>query len=131
MEVKTTKDISEYNESIFWGLTLRQCVFSALAVLMAVGLYFLLRPYLGMETLSWLCIVGAAPFAAMGFVKYHGMNAEQFLVTWFRTVILEPKVLIFQPKNHYYDAAKPIIEKLEKEGFHEHDADNENISETK
>ena len=131
MEVKTTKDISEYYESIFWGLTLRQCVFSALAVLVAVGLYFFLRPYLGMETLSWLCIVGAAPFAAMGFVKYHGMNAEQLLATWFRTVILEPKVLIFQPKNHYYDAAKPIIEKLEKEEFHEHDANNENISETK
>ena len=101
MEVKTTKDISEYNESIFWGLTLRQCVFSALAVLVAVGLYFLLRPYLGMETLSWLCIVGAAPFAAMGFVKYHGMTAEQFIKVYIQSEFMMPKQLKSKPTNLY------------------------------
>ena len=129
MEVKVNKDINEYTEAIFFGLSLRQCVFSVLAVLVAVGLYFLLRSHLGMETLSWLCIVGAAPFAAMGFVKYHGMNAEQLLVTWFSTVILEPKVLTFQAKNYYYEAAVSKIEKLEKEVYQQHDENDKNIPE--
>lgn len=129
MEVKINKDISEYTESVFFGLSLRQCVFSALAVLVAVGVYFLLRPRIGVETLSWLCILGAAPFAAFGFVKYNGMTAEQFLVTWFRTVILEPKVLVFQSKNYYYDAVKSEIEKQKKEVYCRHDADKENIPE--
>lgn len=131
MEVKINKDISEYTEAVFFGLSLRQCVFSALAVLVAVGLYFLLRPRIGVETLSWLCILGAAPFAAMGFVKYHGMTAEQLLVTWFRTVILEPKVLVFQAKNYYYEAAKEQIDHLEKEVYRHHDTDDANLSEAK
>ena len=37
MEVKVNKDINEYTEAIFFGLSLRQCVFSVLAVLVAVG----------------------------------------------------------------------------------------------
>lgn len=77
MEVKINREIRNYTESMFFGLSLRQFVFSLLAVGVAVGLYFLLRPYLGTETVSWVCILGAAPFAALGFVSYHGMTAEQ------------------------------------------------------
>jgi hypothetical protein len=35
---------------------------------------------LELEILSWLCIIGAAPFAALGFITYHGMAAEQ--IAW-------------------------------------------------
>ncbi len=77
LEVKINREIRNYTESMFFGLSLRQFVFSLLAVGVAVGLYFLLRPYLGTETVSWVCILGAAPFAALGFVSYHGMTAEQ------------------------------------------------------
>ena len=59
---------------MFFGLSLRQFIFSVLACGVAVGLYFLLRPYVGTETVSWVCILGAALFAALGFVKYNGMT---------------------------------------------------------
>ena len=91
MEVKINKEIQSYSESLFFGLSMRQCWFSLAAVLVAIGLYFLLKPYVGAETVSWMCILGAAPFAAMGFVSYHGMTAEQLVWTWFRSEILEPK----------------------------------------
>ena len=90
MEVKINREIRNYTESMFFGLSLRQFVFSLLAVGVAVGLYFLLRPYLGTETVSWVCILGAVPFAALGFVSYHGMTAEQFLWAWIRSELLEP-----------------------------------------
>ena len=61
---------------------MRQFIFSILAVAVAVGLYFLLKPYVGTETVSWMCILGAAPFAALGFITYHGMTAEQFIWAW-------------------------------------------------
>ena len=70
MEVKINKEIRNYTESMFFGLSLRQFIFSVLACGVAVGLYFLLRPRFGTETLSWVCILGAFPFAAMGFIKY-------------------------------------------------------------
>ncbi len=67
MEVKINREIRNYTESVFFGLSLRQCVFSLLAVVVAVGLYFLLIPCVGTETVSWMCVLGAAPFAALGF----------------------------------------------------------------
>ena len=61
MEVKINREIRNYTESMFFGLTMRQFVFSLLAVGVAVGLYFLLRPYVGTETVSWMCVLGQPP----------------------------------------------------------------------
>lgn len=88
MEVKINREIRNYTESMFFGLSLRQFVFSLLAVGVAVLLYFVLKPYVGTETVSWMCILGAAPFAAMGFVNYNGMTAEQFVWAWLRSEML-------------------------------------------
>ena len=121
MEVKINREIRNYTESMFFGLSMRQFVFSLLAMIVAVGLYFLLKPIIGLETTSWVCILGAAPFAVMGFVTYHGLTAEKFLIVWLRSELLEPRELHCVPTNIYYEAMKPSIEKWEKEGFN-HDA---------
>ena len=101
MEVKINREIRNYTESIFFGLSIRQFIFSVLACIEAVTIYFIFRNSLSTETLSWLCIVGAAPFAALGFITYHGMNAEQFLWAWFKSEVLYPKRLLFQSENLY------------------------------
>lgn len=114
MEVKINKEIRNYTESMFFGLSLRQFIFSVLACGVAVGLYFLLRSRFGTETLSWVCILGAFPFAAMGFIKYNGMTAEQFVWAWIKSELLMPKKLMFLPDNLYYETMKPTIEAYEK-----------------
>ena len=43
MEVKINREIRDYTETIFFGLTLRQFIFSILACAVAVILYFLLK----------------------------------------------------------------------------------------
>ena len=90
MEVKINREIRNYTEAMFFGLSLRQFIFSLCAVVVAVGLYFLLKPYLGTETVSWVCILGAAPFAALGFVKYNGMTAEKAIYAWIKSEFLMP-----------------------------------------
>ena len=109
MEVKINKEIRDYTESVYFGLSLRQFIFSILACGMAVVLYFVFRPYFGIETLSWLCILGAAPFAAIGFIKYNGMNAEEFVLAYIRSEFLTPKELTFKPENYYYELLKGRI----------------------
>ena len=101
MEVKINREIRQYTESMFFGLSMRQFFFSLAAAAVAVFLYFVLKPYLGTETVSWVCILGAVPFAAMGFVTYHGMTAEQFIWAWIRSELLEPKRLHFESVNTY------------------------------
>ena len=85
MEIKINKEIRNYTESMFFGLNARQCIFSLLAIGIAVAIYFGLRGYLGTETVSWLCILGAAPFAALGFIRYNGMNAEEFIGAYIKS----------------------------------------------
>lgn len=121
MEVKINREIRDYTESMFFGLSLRQFIFSVLAVCVAVGIYFGLRSQFGTETVSWMCILGAAPFAALGFIQYHGMSAEQFLWAYIKSEFLMPKHLMFYPTNIYYEALKPAIAKHEKEVLKRHD----------
>ena len=115
MEIKINKEIRDFNESIFFGLSMRQFIFSSLSVGIAIFLYFILRNFLGIETLSWLCIVGSAPFALFGFVKYNGMYAEEFIVAWIKSEILTPSVLLFKPENIYDELIKNENRKLKKE----------------
>ena len=122
MEVKINREIRNYSEFVFFGLSLRQCIFSVLAIAVAVALYFVLKPYVGLETVSWMCILGAAPFAALGFITYHGMTAEQFLWAWLRSELIEPRFLRSEPvHNIYYDALSSVVEAHEKEVYKQND----------
>ena len=114
MEVKINKEIRNYTESMFFGLSMRQFLFSVLACGVAVGLFFLLRGRFGTETVSWMCILGASPFAVMGFVRYNGMTAEQFVWAWIKSQFLMPKKILFVPENLYYEAVKQALDAHEK-----------------
>ena len=115
MEVKINREIRDYTESMFFGLSMRQFFFSLAAVAVAVLLYFLLKPYVGTETVSWMCVLGAAPFAAMGFITYHGMTAEQFIWAWLKSEFLEPREIRFEPVNLYYEMLCDTISAHERE----------------
>ena len=60
MEVRINREIREYTESVFFGPVAETVLFSALACVVAVGTYFLLRPILGLEAVSWICILAAS-----------------------------------------------------------------------
>ena len=97
MEVKINREIRNYTEAMFFGLSL--------------------KPYVGTETVSWICILGAAPFAALGFVKYNGMTAEKFIYAWIKSEFLTPKKLTFHSTNTYYELMKPGIDAKIKEAM--------------
>ena len=101
MEVKINREIRNYSEQIYFGLSLRQFIFSIIACGVAVGLYFLLKSFFGIETLSWICILGAAPFAAIGFINWHGMTAEKILFVYLKSQFLMPKHLTFKAVSVY------------------------------
>lgn len=104
MEIKINKEIRNYKETLFFGLSLRQFVCSLLAVGVAVGLYFALRNVLDRETVSWLCIVGAAPIAVAGFFKYNGMTLEKFAWAWFQSEFLMAGNRVWKSENYYLSA---------------------------
>ena len=130
MEVKINREIRQYTESMFFGLSMRQFFFSLAAAAVALILYFVLKPHLGTETVSWVCILGAAPFAAMGFVTYHGMTAEQFIWSWIRSELLEPKQLHFEPVNTYQLLVNTSATKRKNKEVKSHDEIDPGAAET-
>ncbi len=117
MEVKINREIRNYTESVFFGLSLRQFICSLCACGMAVLLYFVTSHYFNKEIVSWICILGALPFAGLGFFKYNGMPLEEFVKAFVISEILIPKKLKFESQNIYYEAVKPFFIAKEKENL--------------
>ena len=109
MEIRINKEIKDYHESLFMGLSMRQFMCSLGAVGAAVGIYFGLSNVLDKETVSWLCIVCAAPLAAAGFFNYNGMNFEQFVVAYIYSEFLCSGVRTYQSENYIYEAYKEVL----------------------
>lgn len=101
IEVRINKEVRDYQESLFFGLSLRQFLFALLAVLVAVGLYFGLREVVGTGEIGWICILAAFPFALCGFFTYNGITFERFLLAIIRSELLYPKKLVFRAENLY------------------------------
>ena len=109
MEIRVNKEIREYAENMFFGLTLRQFFFSVLGCVAAVGIYFLCRDALGLELTTWLCVFGVVPFAAIGFITYNGMPAEKLLVVYLKSKFIFPKQYLSTPVSYYYTAMEESI----------------------
>ena len=100
MEIRINKEIRQYKENIFFGLSLRQFIFSVLSCIIAVILYFTLKSMTNnIEVISWLCIIGILPFVLLGFFKYNGLTADKFFIAWIKSEILIPKKLLFKPNK--------------------------------
>lgn len=109
MEIRINKEIKEYHESLFFGLSFRQFLCSVLAVGSAVGIYFGLGMVLDRETTSWLCILCAAPIAAAGFFQYNGMKFEEFIVAVVKSKFLYAGKRLFKSENILFNMYKEVL----------------------
>lgn len=103
MEVKINKEIRNYTEKMYFGLSLRQFLFSLCACIVAIIVYFLFNSTFNKEIVSWICIISAIPFVLFGFFKYNGLSFEQFIIAWIKSEILIPKNLKFISTNYYVE----------------------------
>ena len=69
-------------------------------------MYLGLKDVLGTEAVSWLCVLAAAPFAAMAFIKYNGLTAEQFAWAWLKSEVIFPRCYQVRSNNLYYEIMK-------------------------
>ena len=107
MQVNINKEFQHYEEDVFMGLSLRQLLWSGAAIGTAVAVYFGLQPVLGQETVSWVCIVAAAPFAMEGFFQYDQMTIWQFLKAVFVTEFLRSGPRVWVAENRFEAVLHP------------------------
>ena len=115
MEVKINREIRDYSESVYFGLSLRQFIFTSLACISAVIIYFLGKTIIPTRIVSWLCILISFPFIAIGFLTYNGMKAEEFLIILFKYYFITPRKLLFKPYNYYEELLKGVNNEIIKE----------------
>lgn len=93
MQISINKEIRNYTDSIFFGLSSRQFTFSCIACVIVGITYLKLNSILGMEITSWLCILIAMPFAVLVFITFQGLTFEQIIVEAIASVILSSKFI--------------------------------------
>ena len=98
MEIKINKEIREYNETMFFGLSVRQFICALLACGAAVGIYFGCRPYFGTEHCHAV-YAGAVPFCGTRLYYYHGMTAKLLRAVVFALKYRWPTHLLSEERN--------------------------------
>lgn len=116
MEIKLNKDLQKMESNVYMGLTGRQAIFSGISLVLGAGT-FLLSSSKGISSdiASILTSLVVVPFAALGFVKYNGLNFEQLVKVWLQQYVMTPKVLLLKLENYYYELDKNKIKKSERD----------------
>ena len=103
MEIKINKEVRNHKETIFFGMSARQLICSVAAIGTAVGIYLGLKDVLGEDTVSWLCILAAAPLALAGFFNYNGLTFEQFAWAFIKSSFLCAGPRLWKSENYLYE----------------------------
>ena len=98
IEIRIPKEIKNYREKLFFGLTLRQCLCAGAALLICVPLYIFGNKILPQEAVSWIVILVAVPLMLAGFFRYNDMMFEQFAVEFmFHNFTPQKRIYSFEP----------------------------------
>lgn len=98
IEIRIPKEIKNYREKLFFGLTLRQCLCAGVALLICVPLYIFGNKIMPQEIVSWLVILIAAPLMMAGFFRYNDMMFEQFAVEmYYQNFTPQKRVYSYEP----------------------------------
>lgn len=101
IEIKIPKEIRDYKEVIFAGLTLRQIICLSIAFLINVPLYLYTKPYIGDELASWLVMFTGVPIFLIGFIKFDGMSFEKYFKIMLQFNFLVPRKRKYKTENIY------------------------------
>lgn len=92
LEVVIFDEVDDYKEKIK-GLTFRQWIFCAIALIIVIPTYIFVPKFLGIsqDITSYIVMVEAAIIGFFGFIKIHNLDAEQIVPYWYRHYIIYNK----------------------------------------
>jgi hypothetical protein len=79
MVIEISRDIEQYKESVVFGLTAKQLMYSLASVSFGGGLVLLLYQYIGLTASAYVAIPVVAPIALGGFYSYNGMSFNEVM----------------------------------------------------
>ncbi len=79
IEVRIPKEITEYQEKILFGLSIRQLISFTIALTTGVTTYLLAATLWGEDVAGYIVIIEVMPIFAIGFIRINGFNFEKYL----------------------------------------------------
>lgn len=113
--VPVPKDLSKIKTKVAFNLTKRQIVCFAVALIVGLPLFFLLKDSAGTSAASFVMIVVMLPCFLMAMYEKHGQPLETVVKNIIQTKFVRPKERPYQTQNLYAVLEKQ--RKLEKEVF--------------
>jgi hypothetical protein len=101
LKLPIPREVTEYKEKFFFGLTVRQlvCVAGCLAVTIPTGIYG--NKIMPNDVVQWLVILEALPFAAFGFISFDGQSVEKVFLKALKYYIMPQKDIIYYKPSVY------------------------------
>ena len=119
METTVITNITEYEENILAGMTMRQLALGIAGIMIAVLSYTMLQSFLNMQAASYLTIGLSLPCFLFAFARPQKMRLEQYLAILIKSELLSHKKRHFEVENELYNAIfsdDPKAEKKAKKG---------------
>ena len=113
--VPVPKDLSKIKTKVAFNLTKRQIICFAVALIVGLPLFFLLKDSTGTSAASFVMIVVMLPCFLMAMYEKHGQPLEVEVKNIIQTKFVRPKERPYQTQNLYAVLEKQ--RKLEKEVF--------------
>lgn len=113
--VPVPKDLSKIKTKVAFNLTKRQIVCFAVALIVGLPLFFLLKDSAGTSLAAFVMIVVMHPCFLMAMYEKHGQPLEVVVRNIIQTKFVRPKERPYQTQNLYAVLEKQ--RKLEKEVF--------------
>lgn len=95
IEVKIPAEIQEYKSKLIAGLSTRQVISIAGALLTGVPIAVMGNGHISPDILPWIVIAVVVPFAGFGFFTFKGMRFEEFVKVFF--------MMNFFPQRRVYE----------------------------
>ena len=111
--VPVPKDLSKIKTKVAFNLTKRQIVCFAVALILGLPLFFLLKDSAGTSLAAFVMIVIMLPCFLMAMYEKHGQPLETVVKNIIQTKFVRPKERPYQTQNLYAVLEKQ--RKLEKE----------------
>ena len=111
--VPVPKDLSKIKTKVAFNLTKRQIICFAVALIVGLPLFFLLKDSAGTSAASFVMIVVMLPCFLMAMYEKHGQPLETVVKNIIQTKFVRPKERPYQTQNLYAVLEKQ--RKLEKE----------------
>ena len=121
METTIITDITEYEENILAGMTMRQLLVSIAGSVSVILSYTTLQRLLNLQAASYVAIGLGLPCFLFAFARPQKMRLEQYLMILIKSELLSHRKRRFETENLLYDAI--FIEeskKARKEGEDKH-----------